>query len=391
MKRITHFILVCTFLTFSCTGDDFRPENEEIDEIYTDVNFYYLDNEFDDVYGSCETQENTLVVVGETDNLKIGEFSKSNNFEWTREYGIGKANGLISCKDNGFLIFGSTASPSFSDNSYDMYLARTNFEGSIIWEKTYGGSENDNISDAIEIDDGGFILVGNLGKSTGVFSDTLNIKRIDEDGNEIWNYKSNTFSQTGWSICSASNDQFFVLGTGFENYTPYGYTNVMKIDLNRNILWSNHLDGTSIFASFQEGDIVETSDGGCIVAIYSDNEQDDFWAFKYSWSGELLWELKFGGSRSDHFIAIEQAANGYYYIAGETGSHGSGGFDFILVKIDNDGNRIWSKTYGTEIYEDLRDIKIIESEIYMLGAQSGFAVNESRPILLITDLEGEPI
>ena len=68
------------------------------------------------------------------------------------------------------------------------------------------------------------------------------------------------------------------------------------------------------------------------------------------------WETTFGEESTDEGSSVQQTTDGGYIIAGRTYSllagrtysYGSGGYDVYLVKTDNDGNKIWQKTFGGE-------------------------------------------
>jgi hypothetical protein len=92
--------------------------------------------------------------------------------------------------------------------------------------------------------------------------------------------------------------------------------------------------------------MVQTADGGYVLAGCKAAATFDFWLVKTDWSGNLLWDGVYGGSQTEIAYAVVQAADGGYAIAGYTRSFGAGQNDFYLVKIDSAGNISWNKTYG---------------------------------------------
>ncbi len=63
-------------------------------------------------------------------------------------------------------------------------------------------------------------------------------------------------------------------------------------------------------------------------------------------NGDVLWSSTFGGASSEYFKFILPCSDGSFIAYGETRSFGSGGTDLYLVKFDTNGNLIWSRTYG---------------------------------------------
>ena len=98
--------------------------------------------------------------------------------------------------------------------------------------------------------------------------------------------------------------------------------------------------------------IQQTSDGGYIVAGYSQsNDGDvtgflgfmDLWIVKLSALGTIQWKKTLGGSDFDSASSIQQTTDGGFIVAGYavsnngdvTGNHGGG--DMWIVKLSNNG------------------------------------------------------
>jgi len=60
----------------------------------------------------------------------------------------------------------------------------------------------------------------------------------------------------------------------------------------------------------------------------------------------LVWDRVFGGKNDDYVKSLIQTTDGGYAVAGTTYSYGAGGRDFWVIKLDNEGNKVWDKTYG---------------------------------------------
>lgn len=93
-----------------------------------------------------------------------------------------------------------------------------------------------------------------------------------------------------------------------------------------------------------------TPDGGCMIAgqTYSFGAGwSDVYVIKTNSSGVKEWEKTFGGGGDDYAYSIVKVPGGGYVIAGSTKSMGAGSDDFYLLKIDENGNKVWEKAYGT--------------------------------------------
>lgn len=97
-------------------------------------------------------------------------------------------------------------------------------------------------------------------------------------------------------------------------------------------------------------DIHQTTDGGYIIAgtgNYSYMSSGDMLLMKLDAQGDTMWTKFFGGFAAESGNAVVETSDGGYLIAGSTNSFGAGGMDAFLVKTDLNGNFLWSKTIGT--------------------------------------------
>ncbi len=125
--------------------------------------------------------------------------------------------------------------------------------------------------------------------------------------------------------------------------------------------WSYQYGGSSVDIPFV---IKFTSDGGTIVAGYTDSKDNDvsphspreywdLWVLKLDRCGTIQWERSFGGSGYESARDIVQTADGGYMVLGETNSTdggviaGYGGTkDIWLLKLNATGNLQWQRRYG---------------------------------------------
>jgi len=95
--------------------------------------------------------------------------------------------------------------------------------------------------------------------------------------------------------------------------------------------------------------IRELEDGSLIITgsttSFSSGDEDIF-VMKVSSGGQIIWSKAYGGLNTDFPRSIIETAEGDLVVFGSTYSFGEGNKDMYLLKIDNEGNLKWAKTYG---------------------------------------------
>jgi hypothetical protein len=300
------------------------------------------------------------------------------------------ANSIEKTKDGGYIIGGATK--SFGAGGTDFLLVKTDAYGNITWNKTYGGSTEDFGYFAQQTSDGGYIIAGYT-NSFGAGKFDYFLVKTDAIGNILWNKTYGGTDDELLSICKQTSDGGYIMGGystggfGAGQYDAY----VVKTDGNGNVIWSKTYGGYSgeILNTIQQ-----TSDGGYILGGYTTTfgaGSFDFYFIKIDGSGNVLWSKTYGGTGDDRIYTLLQTADGGYILAGITNSFGAGADEFLVVKTDGSGNFSWSKTYGSAGYEAARSIQTTSDGGYIIsGYSTGFGAGSFDAYLIKTDGSGNP-
>ena len=292
-------------------------------------------------------------------------------------------NSIARTADGGIIIAGSTNSQDgdirSNHGSYDVWVVKLNSGGEIAWSRTYGGSGYDWASSVAETTDGNFVVTGftnsNDGDVTGFHggsgSDVWTLK-LDSEGNVIWaktfggtsDDAARTVVATPGGGCALAG--FASSGDG-DVHGNHGGSDLWVLRLNSqgDTLWTASYGG-----SFwdEASHMTVTPDGGlALTGLTYSNDGDvsgyhvptfpaaDVWTIKLNANGKKIWTKTLGGSMDEVGISIVSCPTGGYLIAAYSQSndgdiedhHGNTFFvDIWLVKLDEDGNKIWAKNYG---------------------------------------------
>ena len=137
-----------------------------------------------------ETSDGGYALAGRTNSFGAGSYDcwlvkidANGNMQWNQTYGgegWDEAYSLVESSDGGFALAGRTN--SFGAGNYDFWLVKTDAYGNMVWNQTYGGTENDCAYSLTMTSDGGFALAGKTKSfGAGEYDDILLVK-TDEFG-----------------------------------------------------------------------------------------------------------------------------------------------------------------------------------------------------------------
>lgn len=342
----------------------------------------------------------------------------SGNKAWDKTYG-GNGDDLLTflqqTPDGGFILGGGSKSGISGDKSQpangdDYWIIKTDSAGNKVWDKTFGGSDDDGLSTMALTSDGGYILCGSSkspvsGSKTEASRGGLDfwLVKTDSLGNKMWD-KTLGGSQTDqpWFIQQTSDGGYIVGGNSYsgingdKNQASFGYDDywIIKLDASGNKVWDKTFggDGREMMRSLKQ-----TADGGYILAGHSNSGVSgnkttptkgsfDFWAIKLDANGIKTWEKGYGGSSAEDLWEVLQSSDGGYVLAGYSYSDSNGDksepylgkADCWILKIDTSGNKLWDKTFGGNGFETIVFFKQTKDNGYILGGYSDSGITATK-------------
>ena len=188
-----------------------------------------------------------------------------------------------------------------------------------------------------------------------------------------------TSDEWGFSI-QQTNDGGYVI-TGSKSFLK---VSLIKTDNNGDSLWNKNFDGDVGYS------VQQTNDGGYIITGLkstfdsSFNLEGNVFLIKTDENGDSLWTKTFGGTENELGRSIQQTNDGGYIITGYTNSFGNGTEDLYLIKTDNNGDSLWSKTFGDTNGEEGYSVQQTNDGGYIItGVKSFFSNGLTLDIYLI--------
>ena len=360
-----------------------------------------------------------VVIIGDLDATETLGGSKNDVF-----------NSLVKTADGGYAILGYTQSKDGDittkvDENFDFWLLKYAADNTLLWSKTFGGSKDDRGADVIQTQDGGFALLGysqsiDQDVSLNAGSQDFWFIKLTADGAISWQ-KTFGFSGADYgTVLTETNDNGYLItgvldvtasgGLGNENKAQrHAGGDIWAIKLNNigDLEWSKYYGGS--FTDTALG-IEKTADNGFIIVASSDSDDSDitnnkgtydFWVFRITSEGVLVWEQNFGGSEIDEARAIAASDDGNFIIVGDTRSkdvdvsNNNGAADIWILKISPAGTLIWEKTIGAAGFDVARSISKTQDNGFLISGSSrssvaGF-INQGQNDALLIKINSEGV
>ncbi len=312
---------------------------------------------------------------------------------WTKTFGGGAGDAGRSVQettDGGYVIAGRTV--SFGAGGADAWLIKTDASGDTLWTKTYGGVDDDYAESVQQTTDGGYILTG-MTESFGVGDFDVWLIKTDASGDTLWTKTyGGSYWDYGYSVQQTTDEGFII--AGITRSFGAGGIDVwlIKTDTLGDTLWTKAFGGgdNDLGSSVQQ-----TTDGGFIVAGYTGSlgaGSHDVWLIKTDSLGDTLWTKTFGGSDYDVGSSVQQTTDGGYIVSGRTSSYGSGTASVYLVKTNASGDTLWTKALGGDGYDEALSVQQTTDGGYvMAGFTSSFGVVGHDVLLVKTNDLGDTL
>jgi hypothetical protein len=219
----------------------------------------------------------------EYEDLLLIKTDSQGNMEWSKSYGGSEKQSdpkLIQTIDGGFALVSKTyTSPMYGWEGYpDVWLVKTDGFGSVEWSKTYGGARMDYPTSLLQLLDGSFVLAGGT-SSFGDGNEDFWLLKTDNNGNVVWNQTYGTENPENLPALAQTLDGGFALA-GFTHTDPLADFLLVKTDNFGNMLWNQTYLGGAVLGL---PSLIQTADGGFALSGGKgsfDTGDFDFWLIK---------------------------------------------------------------------------------------------------------------
>ncbi|HYV92665.1 MAG TPA: T9SS type A sorting domain-containing protein [Chitinophagales bacterium] len=253
------------------------------------------------------------------------------------------------------------------------------------FENAYGRNTNDG-GNSVQLTplDGGYIISGAIN-----FGDDQNdvlLLKTNADGVLLW---SRTYGggndEWGNSAKQTRNGEYIITGWTRSFDLPHWDVLLIRTLPNGDPIWTKTYGDAE--SGVDRGNVVDTTDdGGFIIGGWTQSfgaGLNDFYLIKTDENGDLLWTRTFGGTNNERGSTVQQTSDGGYIITGYTASFGAGDLDVYLIKTLANGDIDWSRAYGGTGTDNAPCVHQTMDGGYILAGQTNSFGSGGNDVLLI--------
>ena len=310
-----------------------------------------------------QLDDSSFVILGSIDNkallLKTDRYGE---LEWNQSFGgnqlLDIATHIHPTSDNGYIVSGTTESYGYGGS--DIWLIKFNQNGLMEWNKTYGSINNETGGNGIETADGGFLVIGNIDRQGNGDNDIWLIK-TNSQGDSVWTrtYGGEEFDE-GADIILTDDNGYVVLGSTKSFGEGESDIWIIKADSSGNEEWSKtYGNGSDDKGQY----ILKTYDGGYIIRYIINSFGDgntSVGLLRINQNGQEIWTKTIGGSTGITGASFEKISTDEYIMACSLFDYGDNAYNAYIIKINDSGDVLWDKTFGSK--EDDRGMSIIQTK-----------------------------
>jgi prepilin-type N-terminal cleavage/methylation domain-containing protein len=243
-----------------------------------------------------QTADNSYVVTGHTGSYGAGstelvliKYSASGNLLWNKTWGsnlVERGHSVSETSDGGYLVLGE--SNNFGAGGVETIILKYNSSGNIVWKQSWGGSSHEYAKAIESVGNDEFIVVG-MTQSFGLSSGDMFIAKYDSSGILLWNrtWGGSAYEYT-YSAVGTSDGGYAVVGktTSFGSGLDDGF--LVKYDSSGSLLWNRTWGGSS---NEDIRSISECSDGGFVMTGQTQSfgfGGNDSYIIKYDKNGDIF-------------------------------------------------------------------------------------------------------
>jgi len=274
-----------------------------------------------------------------------------------------------------------------SDGNYIVTGWRTNVGGFIVKLNPYGDTlwikytPYQDMHSIVESSDGNYVAIG--------YNYYLYITKYSPNGNQIWakEIEEQGYDIYAYNIINTNDNCFLVSG-----YTRLGLPSVRsayytKIDNDGNKIWTKMITEQNVIIGLRNA--VQTIDKGYIlIGGKTIGNNGNFYIVKTNADGDTIWTKNYGSPIFEYGLSIFQTVDKGFLAFGNI-EYSNQNIKLYFLKTDSLGNLQWSKIYGDTntfyqmLYGENATKSKFDNSYYITGFSTDYPLGDTNKIFLL--------
>jgi len=262
------------------------------------------------------------------------------------------ASDALLLDDGGIVVVGETVVALEPEVVRHTLLLKLDAEGHLLWSRTYGGDRSSRGHGVLACDGGGFMVSGAIQSEDAADFDVY-LLRVDSDGNELWSRTFGTsFDEVGGRLVECGGAGYWIVG--------------------------NSVDPNDVVADSSAAGYAGFVGRSNIYVVHTDLQGRELWSHRMESNANTI---AFGSAPADDSIIILGGI--LHYPANDN--------DILLTKFNIDGDVVWSRTWTAESALGYSIISTTDGGCLISGLRSpagGSVLTASDALLIKVDRNG---
>ncbi|MDB5257303.1 MAG: repeat protein [Chitinophagaceae bacterium] len=265
---------------------------------------------------------------------------------------------MVRLSNGDYIVIGTTVRVGAGS---DIYVARIDTSGFIIWENTYGGIGNEDNAVSCINNNGNIVIAASSLSYNGGRDLDIFLFEIDINGLVMWsrNYgkgaNSSKSDEIPRKINLSSRGLILCATIGFPGSNS---PDVLALEVRNNgqvINWQNQINIISDFGDIPSS-IISSRGGGYIIAGGSFTTQNNYdqVIWRLNSTGSLTSNIAYGSNSSENAQDVLELSNNDIIVMGNFRGFSGNGLEFSLCSIRSNNTFNWIRTYGDNSSRDER-------------------------------------
>ncbi len=291
--------------------------------------------------------------------------------------------------DNSGNIYVTGYTSSFTSSGIHVFLLKYDSSGNLVWQRMWGGSGSE-FGRGVGVDSLGNIYVTGYTSSFGAGGNDVFLLKWGSSGSLVWQKTwGGTGDELGLGLAVNSSNGIYVTGYSTSTLSANPQVILLRFDSSGDLIWQRSWGGSG--TNYGQSVTVDSSGGVYLTGFTTSTGAggQDVLVLKFDSSGGLIWQRTWGGKGDEEGYSIAADSSRNVYVAGATQSTGAGNDDALILKLSSAGSLLWEKTWGGADTDQAQGVTVDGlGYVYVTGFTSSFGGAAGHVFLMSLSFAG---